>query len=371
MAEAVTPMRESWWAGWNPLRCTGTALPPSVLLAAKLIVLSLLLMGYVAKIPEPFVGIWPIFERLPRPDLVRLAMQVVFVIAAIGLLVNRSVRVCALAAGVVFLLIPLVSRGDYTNGKFFCGATLTLMGLYHDRRSIWLLRAQFVIMYFGSALNKLLEADWHNGQYMEHWLVHMRKSELYIAAADALPHMALSTAMGWATIVIEFALAAMFAFPRLTRPAIWLALLFHTGSVVLADSTFYVFYFALASAFLVLVDWPAPGDVTVTVHPGSRLWAMVRSVSARLDFDRVIRWRVETDPAATLTFGHRNYHRLGALVVCALIHPATYFVLIIVTTSIHGPKLHIALVVALIVACPLTAWLIDRIADVSSRAKLR
>jgi hypothetical protein len=83
----------------NPLACTGTALPPNLLLIAKLIALGLLLKGYVPRIPGVFLPMWAALDLLPEPELVRLAMQATVVTAGVCLLCNRAVRTCAFLIG--------------------------------------------------------------------------------------------------------------------------------------------------------------------------------------------------------------------------------------------------------------------------------
>ena len=59
---------------WNPLRCSGTALPVPLLLMAKLIALAFLLTNHVRILPDPFLPFLPgldllpgqLFQRLPR-----------------------------------------------------------------------------------------------------------------------------------------------------------------------------------------------------------------------------------------------------------------------------------------------------------------
>ena len=110
----------------NPLRVTGTALLPQLLLACKLIVLSLMVRGYVTKLPEPWLPMLTFLEAVPRPDLFRLALIWTFVVSGTALLFSVAVRLSAFFAGMVFILEPMVSRVDFYYGNFFCGAILFL-----------------------------------------------------------------------------------------------------------------------------------------------------------------------------------------------------------------------------------------------------
>jgi hypothetical protein len=145
----------------NPFRLTGTALPPNVLLAGKMIVLCLALLGYPEKLPEIHLPMIRAFDLVPDRAAFRTAMIVAFYAGAVGLLLNRWVRASAFLAGFVFLLEPLVARAHVWYGNFFCAAMLILMGLHREPIGLYLLRWQMVVMYAGSALNKALQTDWY------------------------------------------------------------------------------------------------------------------------------------------------------------------------------------------------------------------
>ena len=77
---------------FNPLRVAGTALPPPLLLAAKMIALGLLLKGYIPRIPGIFIPMWPLLDSIPRSELVQPLMQAIVAVAIMLLLCNRAVR---------------------------------------------------------------------------------------------------------------------------------------------------------------------------------------------------------------------------------------------------------------------------------------
>ena len=174
---------------WNPLRCGGTALPPHLLLMAKLIALCLLLTNHVRLLTEPFLPFLPFFNYLP-PVLFQRTLQIVFVGAAVALLFNRSVRLSCFLLGFTIILGVLSSKAYYGNNKFFCGAILFLTSLNVP----WLLKAQMVIVYFGAGINKLFDPDWQSGQFFDHWAQVRLKHGLYITAASWLPPLLLGKA---------------------------------------------------------------------------------------------------------------------------------------------------------------------------------
>src|SRR5262245_36430362 len=97
---------------WNPLRCSGTALPPQLLLMAKLIAIALLLTNHVRLLPDPFLPFVPGLDRLVEPWLFQKTLQTVFILSAAALLLNRQVRtMCLLLGGSI--LIGVVSSRAY------------------------------------------------------------------------------------------------------------------------------------------------------------------------------------------------------------------------------------------------------------------
>jgi len=315
----------------NPLQCRGTALPPNLLIAAKLIVFGLILKGYVFEIPELFLPMFPVFDLIPRSELLRPVLQVAFLLSATSLLLNWRVRTSSAIAGSVFLLGPLMSQGFYTNATFFAGAILLLIGLQHSPRMVWLIRAQFVLMYFGSGLNKIFEADWRSGQYMSHWLGTMIESDLYLLLANVVSEPLLARSLTWGTITIEFALAVGLTIPRLYRPAIWTAILFHSSSVFFSGTDFGIFLTALLAAMLAFAEWPERGSVRVLVDPTRLRHRLLRRISPRVHLDERFTFVSSSsmgDPARLgLHMGDRRYEGVEAFNMWLLLTPATYLVL--------------------------------------------
>lgn len=241
----------------HPLNIHGTALPPNLLLMAKLIVVLLLTKGYFDKIQSPFLPLVSVFEYIPWPYAFKLGLQSVFVVASLTLLVNIRVRTSAFLVGLVFLVVPLVARGSYTNGHFFCASMLMLTGLYHNALSVWLLKMQIVIMYLGSGLNKLLLDDWHTGHYMDYWLRHVKPSSLYDSLAGLLSPLLLAKLLCWGTIGVEFFLAAALLKRGCYGVAVGVGFLFHVISLAFAGHDFGAFGPAMLAAYLVFFSWPS------------------------------------------------------------------------------------------------------------------
>lgn len=272
---------------WNPLRCTGTALPVPLLLAVKLIAVALLLTGHVRLLPEPFLPFLPALDAFPGPA-VQMGLQVVFVVSALALLFNRAPRASCLVLGATMLLAVVSSKAYYGNNKTFCGVMLVMVGLYERPASVWLPRLQLILVYFGAGLNKLLDSDWWTGQFFDYWAGQRLKQPLYLFAAPLLPPLVLGKIFCWLTIVVELGLAAGFFIRRLWPYAIWVSVLFHASLLEFTGSTFTMFFFAMQAAVLVFIGWPK--ELTVIYDGDCGICNRIRRWLDRVDFDRQFVW---------------------------------------------------------------------------------
>ncbi len=322
---------------WNPLRCSGTSLPPNVLLMAKLIALTLLLTHHVRLLPDPFLPFIPGLERLPGAAF-RLALQIVFVASAVALLFNRSVRWSSLVLGLTILLAAVSSKAYYGNNKLFCGAMLFLAGLHVPGRAPWLLRLQVVLLYFGAGLNKLLDPDWQSGLFFHHWAGARLQHPLYLTLAPHFPDLLLAKLFCWTTIAVELGLVVAFLVPRLHPLGIWGNLLFQSALMFFTGTTFTMFFYAATAASLVFVRWPENRPV-VLWDGDCGFCARTRKWWERFDLDGFLEWIPFQDPASRrfgipegllqqrlhLAAGHRIWSGYAAFKVMTLWNPVFYF----------------------------------------------
>lgn len=272
----------------NPLRCDGTVLPVPLLLMAKLIALALLLTNHVRLLPDPFLSFIPALDHaLPGP-VFQLSIQVLFVVAAVAILFNRSVRLGCLVLGATILLAVVSSKAYYGNNKTFCGVMLFLIGLYERPASVWLVRAQLVIVYFGAGLNKLLDTDWQSGKFFHYWAAERLHQPLYIWVAAMLPPLVAGKLACWMTIVTELGLPPALLLPRLWPYAVWVSLLFHVGLLEFTGSTFTMFFYAMESAVLAFVVWPRE---KIVIYDGDcGICNKIRRRMESVDFDKAFQW---------------------------------------------------------------------------------
>ena len=330
---------------WNPFRCGGTALPPHLLLMAKLIALCLLLTNHIRLLTEPFLPFLPFFNHLPGL-LFQRSLQVVFVGSALALLFNRSVRLSCLLLGSTIILGVVSSKAYYGNNKLFCGCMLFLTALERPA----LLRYQLAIVYFGAGLNKVLDADWQSGQFFENWATHRLKHQLYTTVSGWLPPLVAAKFMCWTTMVTELGLSGGFLARRFYTLAIWGNILFQSGLLLFTGDPFTMFFYAMTAASLAFVDWP--DRVTVIYDGDCGFCNQTREWFDRFDLERLLEWeplqsgvnrRYGIPDAAVqerlyLVVGNRIYAGFAAFKMMLLYNPIFYLVTAaLVTTPIRRP----------------------------------
>lgn len=258
-------MSRVWTSRWNPFACDSTSLAPNHLLAAKLLVLYVFAVGGVRVRPRPRVPFHPAFDAIGDSPLWD-AFPLLFAGLALALFFNRMVRAASLGLGLIILLSVLSSRLYFSNNNVLFAVTLMLIGLQErgpdgegPGPNGWMLRAQLALIYLGAGLNKLLDVDWRSGRFFEYWTGEILGLGWYGRAAEALPPLALSQSMGWLTIGVELGLAAAFAVPRWTGPAVAVGLAFHAGMLAFTGGEIsWVFLYGMTALYLTVVRWPSP-----------------------------------------------------------------------------------------------------------------
>ena len=316
-----------------------------MLLAAKLIVVAFFLRGQWNELPEPFLPFVPFLDDLGSPQTFRRTLQAVFLVAAVPLLTNRLVRTACIVLALVIFIALLSSHQYFENNRTLTACVLLLIGLY-DRESRWpLVSYQLAVVYFGAALNKMLDSDWRSGQFVQHWISNVLNYEFYERLSAAFPGMMLSSLLGWTAIGWEYLLALGFVVRRLLPAAITGGVLYHTALLLITGRTYGMFYFTLLSAYLACVEWPrSPVEVRYPNAGAIRrgVWRVLRVA----DFDRLFQWSsagvdvtsvTPHSPRAALEVTTNGETRRGAAAYRKLLAytPLVYLVLLLAVHSLR------------------------------------
>lgn len=340
------------YANWNPLNCSGTEIPANILLMAKLLVVVVVLKGEWAGLPERYLPMIPALDWIPGAAF-EWILKGAFLLAATGLMVNRSVRTCCIILGVVFLLALLGTRGYYRNSKFFIALMFIMAGLQERGRNSWIFPVQFAVMYFGSGLNKLFEPDWWDGQYFHHWThsILEHRAGIYQTVAGFFPERWFSIAMGWMTIVVELILLPiLLLIPRLRSSGIWFAIAFHGVALFMTRQEFGPFYAVLLVSYLSLVPWPTA--LSAANATGTR-WLKRLDTSHMLTLNESDEWFLST--AERQFSGFRAVQRMTSLL------PPLYLLGIFVLAAPHVGSIgkYVVTVVGFVLYFPATAYAVD------------
>ncbi|MDX1981376.1 MAG: DCC1-like thiol-disulfide oxidoreductase family protein [Bryobacteraceae bacterium] len=273
----------------NPFRCSGTDLPPNVLMMAKLIALALLLTNHQRLLPDPFLPFVPGLDRMLPGPVFQTLLKTVFLTSALALLFNRWVRVSCLLLGGSMLLAVLSSRAYYGNNKTFCALMLILAGLHVRGAEPRILRWQVALVYLGAGLNKALEPDWHSGQFFEHWAGTRLQQPVYQFLSSLFPPLVMGKMMCWLTIVLELSAAVLLAVPRWMKWGVIISVILQSGFLLFTGTTFTMFFYGMQAAMAVFLIWPQqPLKVIWDGTCGFCAWT--KTQVERLDLEGVFQW---------------------------------------------------------------------------------
>jgi hypothetical protein len=348
-------------ASWNPLTVSGTALPENLLLAAKLVALAFVLGGQLTELPEHFLPFLSMLGDLGSPHAFHLALELVFAFAAAVLLVNRQVRTMCLLLAAVLLVGILSSRAYYHNNRLFAGIFFLLAGLYDPRLGVRLFRYQLVVLYLGAALNKVVQADWRTGAFVQDWLPHY--ASFYPHVARLLPDTLLSAIMGWLAIITEFGLVVLLLIRRFVPLAIFVGIGYHTGLVLITQgSTFGMFWYALMASYLALLAWPR-STVLVRYRSENPRQRWIAQLLQRIDVEQRFDWRASGSGALEAQVDAKTYRGSAALARLLLYSPPVYFAFIVIVTVLPHARILIPVVVFPLLAVFAWAALSPKLAE--------
>lgn len=334
-AEASRTLKNSR-ISWNPLQVGDTDLPPNLLLMAKILVLCFFLTGQWNLLPQTFLPFAPMFDHMGNPVVLQYSIKILFVIAAACLLFNYRVRTACLTLGGLVMIAILSSRLYWQNNRTYTACLWFVAGLYIPGQKPWLARCQVILLYFGAALNKLLDADWRSGQFfqnMEGNLGHHQR--FYIALSSLLPALWVAKIMSWTVIVVEFVIAGGFLVRTAWGPIAWLGIAYHTALLALTGYTFGMFYYATLSSFLAFVEWPLPSLIVSPGGPVDRGSKFLK-LSMRFGIEKFFRVTSNRDGSEEIcshgicgglrfSVGAKTYTGFAAVYMMLIYSPLTYF----------------------------------------------
>jgi len=228
-------------------------LPVNISLMAKLLAIVVLLNPYLYFVDRklPFLEI---INLLGEPTQLKIVLLVLVFGGSLLILSGYFIKWGCLLIAFSILITELSCMPCYADSRMYIFCLFFLLSLFKDSYSLWLLRCQIVLLYFGAGLNKLFDLDWQSGQYIEYWIgIYIIE---YKNVSSLLPNLVLSKIISWSTILIELSLAFFFINKRFFIHGVLLALFLHGTSVFIVQHTFGSFIPGVAISFLVFIEWP-------------------------------------------------------------------------------------------------------------------
>ena len=159
--------------------------------------------------------------------------------------------------GSSLFIILLASKSLFRNHLFICACAFLLAGLSNKNEFPWLLYFQLSLVYFGAVLNKVVQIDWWNGQFIYNWLVNARENQLFIKVSDVFPEMWLAKILSWSSMLIEFSISIFILVKKRHFLVAWVIILFHTILYTMTAFRFGHFYEDIVIILLIFINWPS------------------------------------------------------------------------------------------------------------------
>lgn len=272
----------------RPWRFTGTAMRPQALLLCKLLFVLAAVHGLPAKLGDPYLPFLPIFDELRQfPGLFAAVLTAAYWSAGVALLLNVGVRSAAVTLGACVILALLASKPSFQNHVFIVGCFFLLCGLHRPGEDPWLIRWQYVLLYFGAGLNKVLQVDWWSGAFLHTWLHDHEANAVYEFGSSMLPERWFAASVSWMVMGAEFTVCTLFLVRRWNGLAVAGVVLVHLSFLaIVGPGPFGYFTEVLFLGLLAFLAWPREAQ-EVRLRDAHARWA--RSWLPLLDWDGQLR----------------------------------------------------------------------------------
>ena len=170
----------------------------------------------------------------------------------------RFVQLGCLLAGCAILLRVLGNMPLFSNGRFLDALLLLFIACYSPTRGLVFLRAQYLLLYAGAALNKSLDPDWWNGRFIAATL------DYHVSPAISRFLEPVNTLAGFVSMAAEASILVLLLFPRLRPLGLSVLIIVHTQRLVRLHEDFGTFYYTLSlSGPLLFREWPRPRAIAL------------------------------------------------------------------------------------------------------------
>jgi len=274
------------WSTLNPLRVGANGLPFEAALLARLVIVALLVKGYDA-LPGPGVAFIAAVEVEVPAIGPFIWPRLAFYLGAAAVLSNLAPRTGALLAACSLFLVSLWNMGSFSQSRLLPACLLLLVSLAPTSSATTLFRWQVVLLYAGAALNKSLDIDWWNGQFIHAYSASKAHLFFYADLADVAGRWP-ARLLSWSAMALEAAVAMAFARARWVPEGIVCGLALHTGIMAWLGFDFEAFFYTVAAAYAAAVTWPGRIEIQ---PPSGRVGVWIVGTLARVEWSGI--WHVQ------------------------------------------------------------------------------
>jgi len=284
----------------------GYDLDPGLILMMKLLIISVSFLNplfpYFGTI---FVGIIPFFDTVLLGAsqfsgislgnlhfIIKCAWKILFFYFSICVFMNRHLRLSLLALSALILWAIFVNELIYRNSLFYAAAMFLIVGVSFQHTERKFLIAQMAIVYFLSALAKVLEVGWRDGSFMQIMIRQfVYKGEFFLQKISYVLDIQLFLiSISMLVIFIEFLLGIGLFFSKINRPLAVISFSFHSFLILITGESFVIFYYAL---LITLYSFIAiPDEIKISLPDKSRVREKLFALFKYFDFDQ--RWLMES-----------------------------------------------------------------------------
>ncbi len=321
---------------YYPWSCQSPEMNHNLLLMCKLLLLLLVFNGFYGYITDPYIPFFSLLDRFHAfPGLFEYSLKAIFLIAGFGLLFNVRVRTMAILLGLCTMLVLAGSKPVFRNHIFICGCIFLLCGLTKKDQYPWLLIVQFSLVYFGAALNKIVQLDWWNGQFMHNMLLHAFGNPYYELTHEWFSERWLARLISWGSIAFELSISVLLLFRKWHRTAFWSIVIFHASMFAFTGFRFGHFFEDALIYLLAFSAWPE-GDIEIVLgtHKRKSLRKLVTLLNWNGQF-RVINAATANAPWLQIRFSNETQTGFRALGSLLRFTPATFIFLLFFDTAIQ------------------------------------
>ncbi|MEM6894122.1 MAG: HTTM domain-containing protein [Bacteroidota bacterium] len=327
-----------------PWRTDQADMLPGVLLTCKLLLLLLLLHGYWGYIRDPYLPFIPFLDWFSNyPNTFEYFLKSVFVLSGFCLFFNIKTRLSGITLGLCVLLVTLASKSTFKNHLFIVSCVFILGGLHSkEDEKPHLLYLQLALVYFGAALNKMLQWDWWNGQYMHNWFSVILEHPLYFQLQEWSNESRIpAQVIGWFSMGIELVIGFLLLHRKKYKLAIVLILFFHLFLFTLTKERFGHFLDDILIILIAFAAWPK----------GKKTYSTGSKPSPKIKILKLLDWNGSYHFEASQTgknsiplFTHKHF--LNALLGSVGFYVGLFVLDLAVRVLFDNPVQHILLCVA-------------------------